>query len=173
MNRSEWRTRAACLSVDPELFFPTADKGHAYLEQVAAAKAVCARCPVRSECLDEAVKRIPYGIAGGLTPEERRHGGAREPLNPTAALEVGLRPGARRVEVEAAGRVLLARGVTPSEVSRRCGVSERTVARWIARWQTESAMTAGEGSAAATAAPLRISQNTPLQGKRAMEGTRV
>ncbi len=40
--------------------------------QVAVAKAVCARCPVRAACLDEALIRIPYGIAGGLTPEERR-----------------------------------------------------------------------------------------------------
>jgi S-DNA-T family DNA segregation ATPase FtsK/SpoIIIE len=33
---------------------------------------VCARCPVRSECLTDALSRIPHGIAGGLTADERR-----------------------------------------------------------------------------------------------------
>ena len=68
----EWRTRAACRSVDPEVFFPTAEVGPMYDAQVAVAKAVCTRCPVRVECLNEALVRIPEGIAGGLTPEERR-----------------------------------------------------------------------------------------------------
>ena len=67
-----WRARAACRGVDPELFFPAAERGPVRAVQVAAAKAVCAGCPVRAECLDEALARIPYGIAGGLTEDERR-----------------------------------------------------------------------------------------------------
>jgi WhiB family transcriptional regulator, redox-sensing transcriptional regulator len=69
-----WRDRAACrdVDVDAELFFPTAEAGPARDAQVAAAKAVCARCPVRAECLTEALLRIPHGIAGGLTEHERR-----------------------------------------------------------------------------------------------------
>ncbi len=47
----EWRMNAACRGVDPELFFPAAEGGPARDAQVAAAKAVCARCPVRRECL--------------------------------------------------------------------------------------------------------------------------
>ena len=43
-----------------------------YDAQVVAAKRVCAGCPVRPECLTEALVRIPYGIAGGLTEDERR-----------------------------------------------------------------------------------------------------
>lgn len=70
--RRDWRSRAACLDVDPELFFPAAEAGPVYDVQVAAAKAVCHRCPVRAECLAEALARIPYGIAGGLTEDERR-----------------------------------------------------------------------------------------------------
>lgn len=71
---STWRDQAACRvdHVDPELFFPAADDGPIYDAQVATAKAVCGRCSVRPACLDEALVRIPYGIAGGLTPEERR-----------------------------------------------------------------------------------------------------
>ena len=49
----QWRERAACRSgVDPDLFFPVAESGAARNAQVRAAKAVCARCPVRSDCLD-------------------------------------------------------------------------------------------------------------------------
>jgi WhiB family redox-sensing transcriptional regulator len=67
----EWRSHAACREVDPDIFFPTAEHGRMRAREVAAAKAVCARCPVRAECLAVAV-RIPDGIAGGLTAEERR-----------------------------------------------------------------------------------------------------
>ena len=68
----DWRSRAACLGVDPELFFPVAEAGPVLDAQVAAAKAVCRRCPVVAECLAEARARIPYGVAGGLTEDERR-----------------------------------------------------------------------------------------------------
>jgi hypothetical protein len=37
-----------------------------------SAKAVCARCEVRVECADYALRaREPYGVWGGLTEEER------------------------------------------------------------------------------------------------------
>jgi len=39
----------------------------------AKAKAICAECPVRAECLDYALDiREPHGIWGGLTEAERR-----------------------------------------------------------------------------------------------------
>lgn len=39
----------------------------------AAAKALCAECPLKVECLQVALEAgEPYGIWGGLTPEERR-----------------------------------------------------------------------------------------------------
>src|SRR5690242_11565775 len=62
----EWRSDAACREMSGELFFPTATKGPGYDAQVAAAKAVCAGCRVRSNSLDEALIRIPEGMAGGL-----------------------------------------------------------------------------------------------------------
>jgi WhiB family transcriptional regulator, redox-sensing transcriptional regulator len=61
-----WLSRAACIGEDPELFFP--ERGE-YLKS-AAAKAVCARCPVTQECLAGAPSE--FGIRGGLTPTERR-----------------------------------------------------------------------------------------------------
>ena len=36
----DWRSKAACLTVDPELFFPIGNTGPA-IRQVAEAKAVC------------------------------------------------------------------------------------------------------------------------------------
>jgi len=68
----DFRHRAACRDVDPELFYPTAEFGLEYDAQVGAAKAVCARCPVRVECLVWALDSLPYGVAGGLTEQERR-----------------------------------------------------------------------------------------------------
>jgi WhiB family redox-sensing transcriptional regulator len=66
----DWRLGAACLSVDPELFFPISYTG-ASLQQVAAAKAICAHCPVQRECLAFAQRTEAHGIWGGLTELER------------------------------------------------------------------------------------------------------
>lgn len=131
-NRGGWRGRAACRSAaDPETFFPTAEYGPQYDAQVAVAKAVCARCPVRAACLDEALVRIPYGIAGGLTPDERRgHRPSTGARIAERALDRGLSPGATQREVAAAGRVLLAAGRPIPEVAARCGVTQRTATRW-------------------------------------------
>ncbi len=59
-----WRRGAACLDEPLDLFFPTAAAGALYDAQVAAAKAVCRRCPVVAACLSDALARAPYGIAG-------------------------------------------------------------------------------------------------------------
>jgi WhiB family transcriptional regulator, redox-sensing transcriptional regulator len=70
-------SRGRCLHEDPELFFPA---GSLYQQpntattiQIGRAKAVCKPCPVRVECGAWAVReRIPEGIFGGLTPQDRR-----------------------------------------------------------------------------------------------------
>ncbi len=65
-----WRSRGACVSADPDLFFPISPGG-ASQRQVARAKAVCARCGVRAECLSFAVQtRQAHGVWGGLDEEE-------------------------------------------------------------------------------------------------------
>jgi hypothetical protein len=131
----EWRSRAACLDVDAEIFFPVADGGSAYPVQVAAAKAVCGRCAVRAECLRFALAWLPEGVAGGLTPEERRglRGHRRPSVLSAVELQEGPRVGAGQAEVAAAGLALLAAGRPVREVARRCGVTERTVTRWSSR----------------------------------------
>jgi len=71
MARPPWRLLAACQSTDPELFFPVSSTGRS-LEQANEAKAVCARCLVRRQCLSFALRtRQAHGIWGGLTEEER------------------------------------------------------------------------------------------------------
>ncbi|MFF5360479.1 WhiB family transcriptional regulator [Streptomyces scabiei] len=67
----EWLRRAACVGEDPELFFPVGTTGPA-LDEVAAAKRVCAGCPVRRECLDWALGNGQLaGVWGGMSEEER------------------------------------------------------------------------------------------------------
>ncbi|GLY64695.1 WhiB family transcriptional regulator [Amycolatopsis taiwanensis] len=74
----DWRHRAACREEDPELFFPVSELGPG-ARQVAQAKSVCARCPVRAECLEYALENgLDHGIFGGLTEEERRQVRSRQ-----------------------------------------------------------------------------------------------
>jgi len=71
LSERDWRLIAACRSADPDLFFPVSSSGKS-LEQVDEAKAVCARCLVRRQCLAFALlTRQAYGIWGGLTETER------------------------------------------------------------------------------------------------------
>jgi WhiB family redox-sensing transcriptional regulator len=75
----DWRLAAACRHADPELFFPESST-RSSVGQVAQAKAVCAGCGVRRECLHFAfATRQSHGVWGGTTEEERqtaRGGGA-------------------------------------------------------------------------------------------------
>ena len=65
MNRSR-QEGARCLRTDPEAFFAE-DQA-----QLGAAKSICARCPVRTRCLDVALARNEmFGIWGGLSRQER------------------------------------------------------------------------------------------------------
>ena len=69
---SAWRTRSACRDSDPDVFFPIGATGVA-LDQIDAAKEICAVCPVNPECLEFALAtNQEAGIWGGLTEEERR-----------------------------------------------------------------------------------------------------
>lgn len=62
----DWRDRALCTEVDPEMFFP--EKGGSAL----AAKRICAKCEVREDCLLWALEHDErQGIWGGKTRPER------------------------------------------------------------------------------------------------------
>jgi WhiB family redox-sensing transcriptional regulator len=62
----EWAARGACRTSDPDALFV---QGAAQNR----AKAVCSNCPVRTECLADALdNRIEFGVWGGMTERERR-----------------------------------------------------------------------------------------------------
>jgi WhiB family redox-sensing transcriptional regulator len=64
-----WREAARCRGSSPAVFFPAEDEG----PEAQRAKAICAACAVRKECLEEALAaREQFGIWGGTTPRERR-----------------------------------------------------------------------------------------------------
>lgn len=82
---TDWWDRAACRDEDPELFFPISETGPG-AEQVRRAKAVCAQCPVRSECLKYAMDSgLDYGVFGGTTAYERRSLSRQSDSGPLAA----------------------------------------------------------------------------------------
>jgi WhiB family redox-sensing transcriptional regulator len=68
-----WQEEAACGGMDSSIFFhPQNERGSARSKRDRMAKLVCARCPVRLECADYAIRaREPYGVWGGLTEEDR------------------------------------------------------------------------------------------------------
>ena len=68
----QWRSMAACRSADPDLFFPISSSGQS-MAQEAEAKAICAGCRVRRECLAFALRtHQAHGVWGGLSERERR-----------------------------------------------------------------------------------------------------
>jgi WhiB family redox-sensing transcriptional regulator len=70
---ADWRDRAACRDIDPDLFFPVAPPNTGAGEsQVAAARAVCRTCAVTVDCLRFALAHAERdGIWGGTTEGER------------------------------------------------------------------------------------------------------
>lgn len=63
-----WQDHAACVGYPTDLFFPSTG------ETPAEAKALCARCPVRDDCLEESLKDYGYvtrGVWGGTSTRER------------------------------------------------------------------------------------------------------
>jgi WhiB family redox-sensing transcriptional regulator len=76
-NDHSWRNKSACNGVDTEIFYPPRDKS-LYKTIADEAKSYCngtdeiPECPVRRECLWEAVRtEEPHGIWGGLSHRER------------------------------------------------------------------------------------------------------
>ena len=68
---TDWRHRAACRDLDPELFFPLGTSD-ASLLQIDAAKRICRTCPVREPCMQWALNTGDAGVWGGTTEAERR-----------------------------------------------------------------------------------------------------
>ena len=174
----DFRHRAACRSVDPEVFFPTAVAGREFETQVSVAKVVCAGCPVRSECLTWALAALPDGIAGGMTEHERRREQVRRRGERRRARRAPKRPvGGASAEIATAGQAAIEAGLSVREVAGEFLVSPRTAGRWARAVHTSTTTTTSadvaEGSAGGNRAPLLISQqHNPQAGTRAAEGHR-
>lgn len=72
-----WRSEAACLGLEPELFFPAKsyENANIKIDREAAAKAICETCSVRQQCLEVALadkEQFTGSVWGGLNAEERR-----------------------------------------------------------------------------------------------------
>lgn len=168
----DWRQHAECRTADPEAFFPAAEVGPAYDEQVAAAKAICAGCSVRTACLEFALAALAHGIAGGLTADERRALRSAGPYIDAMGRPIG----AGRDETAAVGRAQLATGRRGRVVQHEFGASRRTVERWAAQARAahQRERDAGEGSHGGNRAPLQTSQQHNTQaGTRTTEGDRA
>ena len=65
-NATAWITQASCRTTNPdELFVQGAAQNRA--------KQLCMGCPVRTECLADALdNRVEFGVWGGMTERERR-----------------------------------------------------------------------------------------------------
>lgn len=63
---NDWWERAACKGKDPAIF--VIDKG----QSPGPAKAICAGCSVRDQCLAWAIENRETGVWGGTSGEERR-----------------------------------------------------------------------------------------------------
>ena len=61
----DWTLQAKCRGLEDQLFPDGADQKRV--------RSVCYTCPVRNECLAEALdNRIEWGVWGGMTERERR-----------------------------------------------------------------------------------------------------
>jgi WhiB family redox-sensing transcriptional regulator len=68
----EWRELAACRDSEPSLFFPIGSTGPA-IDQIVAAKQICAICSVQEDCLQYALEsNQESGVWGGYAEDERR-----------------------------------------------------------------------------------------------------
>jgi WhiB family redox-sensing transcriptional regulator len=69
---TDWRDLAACRDSEPALFFPIGTTGPA-VDQIEAAIAICATCPVQEGCLQYALEtNQESGVWGGYAEDDRR-----------------------------------------------------------------------------------------------------
>lgn len=73
-----WHEYALCRGMDSRIFYPAEvadrDLRVTSIAVYAKARTICMECPVRADCLAEALEQgeIHYGMRGGLSPSERR-----------------------------------------------------------------------------------------------------
>jgi WhiB family redox-sensing transcriptional regulator len=125
--RQAWLDQAACRELDPERFFPESGEH----TKAAEAKAICASCQVRDQCLDLAVTAAggldhDHGVFGGTLPAERsRLRGNTFP-----------QPSAYRQQRELAEQAhQLANQVGLRQAARQLGVHRDALTAAFAQWE--------------------------------------
>jgi predicted RecB family nuclease len=104
--------QAVCAGKPLDLFFSDEPS------ETLAAKALCAECPIRVQCAQWAGLNAPYGVFGGMTPDERRI------LFGIDFDEMAL------TREELLEQYNFIQNMTAREVGLRFGVDARTVVRW-------------------------------------------
>jgi WhiB family redox-sensing transcriptional regulator len=81
---NEWMAEGNCRTESPARVFPSDGVG------VEVARRVCATCPVKSPCLEYALRNgIDHGVWGGASERERRRIARRRRLERAAAAATG------------------------------------------------------------------------------------
>jgi hypothetical protein len=135
---------AACRSpeVDPEIFFTLdpEDEPNALARRRengrrdAAARKVCARCPIRQECLEENLD-AEYGVYGGLGPLSRRQLRSDLPYVDMIAVEravdrdTRVLPSLTMADRNEVVRILARRGAGSREIADVLGMKRTSSAR--------------------------------------------
>jgi WhiB family redox-sensing transcriptional regulator len=94
----DWQEEAACKDGDNSAFFhPEGERGAAVAKREEAARAICAACPVRLECIASSViKREKYGFWGASEFEREQalahaaRKGSRLQASPKEVIYLGL-----------------------------------------------------------------------------------
>jgi hypothetical protein len=69
----EWMAHGSCVGVNPTIFDGIQKSKYSSVDY-SEAVAICATCPVRLFCLEDAIKNDETAcVRGGLTPDEYRH----------------------------------------------------------------------------------------------------
>ncbi|HJT02100.1 MAG TPA: WhiB family transcriptional regulator [Pseudonocardiaceae bacterium] len=115
--QSEWRARAACRGRS-DIEWQGDGRGWEH-----EAKAVCAGCPVRARCLQDAIENREFGVWGGTTETERDRLRRGEPARSAwKQARADLRTDRMRRTAE-----LREQGQTMPDIARALGIATSTV----------------------------------------------
>lgn len=113
-----WTVDALCAQTGLDLHFPETG------EPVTEAKAVCAACDVRAQCLEYALDRNEvFGVWGGLSPQERKR--LRRPIRPPRKV-----PKREPTPKHMARLELYRAGATDAQIAVTAGVRRTVIESW-------------------------------------------
>lgn len=102
--------QAACAASDPKIFDDES-------RRIDLAEKVCARCPIRRQCLNWALENEEHGFWAGTTPQ------MRQSMRRSKVVDITLRT--KKLDKQ----LVLASPLTNAEVAIKLGCSKRTVIR--------------------------------------------